>query len=327
MPAYLLKRLFGMIPLVVGISLLSFFVIHLSPGKPTEGTGEMNPKVSFEARQRMEKLYGLDQPLWTQYSRWFSRMIRFDFGTSFSDGRKVSEKFLETIPVTFAINILALFFILLIGIPVGVVAAVKKGSVFDKSSTLIMFTLFALPTFWFALVLMDLFGVKLGWLPVSGLTSLDFEYLSWPGKIMDLIRHLVLPVVVSALGSLAGISRYIRQQMNDVLGKPYILAARSRHLPEPVILFRHGLKNAMLPVISILGLSVPGLIGGSVIFETIFAIPGTGRLFFQAVMSRDYPVIMAMLVISAFLTILGNLLADIGYALADPRVRYDKQDV
>ncbi|MFA5038947.1 MAG: ABC transporter permease [Candidatus Omnitrophota bacterium] len=325
--SYLLKRLFGLIPLLIGISLMSFFVIHLSPGSPTDAAlGDLNPKVSYEARQKMEKLYDLDKPLWVQYKKWFTRILRFDFGTSLADGRPVIDKFLETIPVTLAVNGLSLLLILLFGIPAGVIAAVKKGALFDKMSAVVMFAAFALPAFWLALVLMDLFGVKLGWLPVSGLTSLDFEYFSGPQKIADLARHLALPVAVSALASLAGISRYIRNQMNDVLEKPYILAARSRNLPERVVLYKHGLKNALLPVISILGLSVPGLIGGSVIFESIFAIPGTGRLFFLSVMSRDYPVIMAMLVTTAFLTIIGSLLADLGYACVDPRIRYAAEE-
>ncbi len=323
---YILKRLILLIPLLLGITLMSFFVIHLAPGKPSDVSGELNPKVSLEVRQRLAKLYELDKPIHIQYAHWLKRLLKFDFGKSFSDGRPVLEKFLETIPITLSINLSSMILILAAGIPLGVITALKKDSLLDKTSTVFVFLTFALPTFWLALILMDLIGVKLRWLPISGITSLDFEYFPFYKKIIDLARHLILPIFVSSIGSLAGISRYMRQNMLEVLDKKYILAARARAIPEKLILYKHGFKNAILPIITILGLSVPGLIGGSVIFESIFAIPGTGRLFFTAVMSRDYPVIMAMLVFSAILTLLGNLLADIGYALADPRIRYSKHD-
>jgi peptide/nickel transport system permease protein len=319
---YLTKRIIGLIPMFLGITLLSFFIIHLAPGKPSDISGELNPKVSLEVRQRIERLYDLDKPLLIQYGRWLNRLLRFDFGQSFSDGRPVSEKFFETIPITLCINTLSLFFIFIFGIPLGIACALRKDSFFDKFSSFFVFFFIAAPTFWVALLLMDLFGVKTGWLPVSGLKSLDFEYFNKFEKVLDLSRHLMLPLFVSSLSGLAVISRYMRQGMLQVLDKKYILGARARGIPEQVILYKHGLKNALLPIITILGLSIPGLIGGSVIFESIFSIPGTGRLFFIAVMGRDYPVIMAMLVLSALLTLGGNLLADVGYALADPRIKY-----
>jgi peptide/nickel transport system permease protein len=326
MAPYILKRIYQLIPLFFGITVISFWVIHMAPGRPTDALDELNPKVSLEVRERMTKLYGLDKPLIVQYGHWLRKLLVFDFGESFADGRPVVEKFWETIPVTFTINILSMALILGLGIPLGVATAVKKGALFDKAMTTSLFLAYAAPTFWIALLAMDLFGVKLGWLPVSGLKSLDFDHLSRFQKICDMARHLTLPILISSLSGLAGITRYIDQNLTDVLAKKYILAARSRALSERVILFKHGLRNALLPVITMIGLSVPGLVGGSVIFESIFAIPGTGRLFFNAVMARDYPVIMALLVISAILTLLGNLLADIGYALADPRIKYATHD-
>jgi len=321
---FLAKKVAQMVPVLLGITIISFFVIHLAPGRPADALTELNPKVSLEVRDRLQKLYGLDRPLWVQYGDWLSRMVRMDFGASFADGRRVVPKILETLPVTLLINLASLLLILGIGVPLGALCAIKKGSWIDRSVSTILFLLFAAPTFWLALLLMDAIGVKLGWLPVFGIKSIDFAYLSWPQKFIDVARHLVLPVGISAISSLAGISRYVHQNMIQTLQQPFILACRSRGLPERLVIYRHGLRNALLPIITILGLSVPGLVSGSVIFESIFAIPGTGRLFYASVMARDYPVIMALLVLAAVLTLLGNLLADIGYGLADPRIRYPK---
>jgi peptide/nickel transport system permease protein len=178
-----------------------------------------------------------------------------------------------------------------------------------------------MPSFWLALLLMDYLGVRLGLFPIVGLQSIGHEYLGWFRQGWDIVHHLILPVFVSAFGGVAGFSRYMRSNMLEVIRQDYILTARAKGLPEAQVIYRHALRNALLPVITILGLSVPGLIGGSVIFETIFAIPGMGKLFYDGVMMRDYPLIMGILVIGAVLTLVGNLLADIGYALADPRIR------
>jgi len=321
---YILRRLLGVIPMLIGITLISFFVIHLAPGKPTTIQQSLNPKVSLEVRERLEKLYGLDKPLHIQYLSWLSRLVRFDFGRSFSDDRPVLDKILERIPLTLTINILSLVLIFLVAIPIGIRSAVKPNGLFDKSATVLVFIFFALPSFWLALLLMNLFGVQLRWLPISGIKSLDFEYLGFWGKLADLTWHLILPLFVSCIGALAGLSRYMRQNMMEALRQPYIYTARAKGLPEHKVVYKHALRNALLPVVTILGLSIPGLLGGSVIFESLFALPGIGRLFYEAVMMRDYPLIMAELVIGTVLTLLGNLLADIGYACVDPRIRYKK---
>jgi len=182
---------------------------------------------------------------------------------------------------------------------------------------------FSMPTFWLALLLMMLFGVQLGWFPVSGVTSLNHEQLSPAGKIADYAWHLTIPVLMTGLTSLAGISRYARQSMLEVIRQDYIVTARAKGLPERIVIYKHGLKNALLPIVTLMALSIPGLIGGSVIFETIFSIPGAGQLFYQAVMSRDYPLVMGELVLGAFLTLLANLIADVAYAFVDPRISYD----
>ena len=322
MGRYILKRLVMMIPVILGITVISFAVMKMAPGDPTSILTDLNPNMNEEAVNRIRAHYGLDQPWYVQYLKWLRNMLMLDFGTSFApDGRPVLDKILERIPITILINLVSMFFILIVAIPIGVLSAVKQGSFFDQTTTIIVFLGFAIPTFWLALLLMILFGVELEWLPISGIRSLDYADLSLPARVLDLAKHLVLPVFVSAFGGLAGMSRYMRSNMLEVVRQDYITTARAKGLDERTVIFRHALRNALLPVITLLGLSVPGLIGGSVIFETIFAIPGMGQLFYQSVMMRDYPTIMGILVIGAFLTLFGNLLADVSYSFADPRIR------
>jgi len=326
MLSYIIKRLLLLIPLLLGITLISFVVIHLAPGEPTDMQTQLNPQASSELQERLRAEYGLDQPLYIQYGKWLSRLVRLDFGESFAtDRRPVLDKVLERLPVTILLNVLSIVLILAVSIPLGIISAIQRNSGFDRITTILVFTGFAMPSFWLALLLMDWFGVRLGVLPVSGLKSLGYDYLSWGGQILDRISHLILPVFVSAIGGLAGFSRYMRSNMLEVIRQDYILTARAKGLSERTVIYKHALRNALLPVITILGLSVPGLIGGSVIFETIFAIPGMGKLFYDGVMMRDYPLIMGILVMGAVLTLLGNLLADICYALADPRIRHNHQ--
>ncbi len=319
---YILKRLIGMVPLLIGITIISFIVIHLAPGSPVEVESSLNPKITKETKERLKKIYGLDKPLHVQYFLWLKNIVKLDFGNSFApDHGKVIDKIKSRIGITLTINVLSMVLIFIIGIPIGVLAAINERRFLDKFLSFFVFIGFALPTFWIALLLMMLFGIKLGWLPISGIKSLNHEHLPFLLQLLDYAKHLVLPLFVSAIGGLAGISRYVRGNMVEVLKMDYIVAAKARGLSTTKIYLKHALRNALLPVITILGLSVPGLIGGSVIFESIFSIPGMGMLFYQSVMSRDYPVIMGILTIGAILTLLGNLLADIGYALADPRIR------
>ncbi|MEK6561351.1 MAG: ABC transporter permease [Nitrospirota bacterium] len=322
MVIYFIKRLLEMIPTIIGITLVSFFIIHLAPGKPTDILAELNPKITPEAREKLEKYYGLDKPIITQYGIWLKRVVKLDFGDSFStDKRPVWDKIKERLPITIIINVLSLILVILIAIPIGVSSATHQYSLYDKITTVAVFVGFAIPTFWLALLLMILFGIYLDWLPISGIRSLDYDNLSAGGKVWDLASHLILPVLLEAFGGLAGLSRYMRSNMLEVIRADYITTARAKGLSERVVIYKHAMRNALLPVITILGLSVPGLIGGSVIFETIFAIPGMGQLFYMSVMMRDYPLIMGILTIGAILTLAGNLLADVGYAVADPRIR------
>ncbi len=318
---YILKRLVGMIPVLFGITVITFFVIHLSPGKPTRLQAEMSPRMTLDAQEKIEKLLGLDKPIYVQYTDWIKRLAHFDIGRSFTDDRPVWDKIAERLPITISINLLAMLVIFLVAVPIGIISAVKENSVFDRVSTIFVFLGFATPDFWLALLLMSLFGVYLGWLPISGIKSIDFEGLNFIEKILDLGRHLMLPIFISAFGGLAGMSRYMRTSMLEVLNKDFIRTARAKGLSEKTVIYKHALRNALLPFITIIGLSIPGLIGGSVIFESIFSIPGAGKLFFEAVMARDYPLIMGELLFVAILTLLGNLLADVMYAIVDPRIR------
>ncbi len=322
MYAYISRRLLMMIPLLIGITLISFTVIHLAPGEPTDLQTQMNPQAGSDLQAKLLKQYGLDKPLHEQYLLWLGRLVQLDFGNSFAqDNRPVFEKITERLPVTILLNLLSLLVILAVALPLGVISAIRRNSFFDRASTVLVFVGFAMPSFWLALLMMDWFGVRLGLLPVSGLKSLGYEYLTFSGQLFDRISHLILPVFIAAIGGLAGFSRYMRSNMLDVVRQDYIMTARAKGLPERTVIYKHALRNALLPVITILGLSLPGLIGGSVIFETIFAIPGMGKLFYDGVMMRDYPLIMGVLVIGAVLTLAGNLLADVSYALADPRIR------
>ncbi len=320
---YIIKRIINSVPLLIGITLITFFVIHLAPGNPTFYEGALNPKIKPEAIKRLEKLYGLDKPIYIQYLTWLKRVVKADFGTSFIDGKPVTQKIMERIPVTLTINLLSLIIVLIVAIPIGIISAIKRNSLLDKSLTVFVFIGFSMPGYWLALLLMILFGIKLRILPISGLESLTAGELKGLALWIDRAKHLILPVFVSAFGGLAGFSRYMRQSMLEVLHQDYIMTAKAKGLSEFQVIKRHALKNSLLPIVTLLGLSVPGLIGGSVIFETIFAIPGMGQLFYEAAMARDYPTIMGILTIGAVLTLVGNLLADITYAFIDPRIRYD----
>jgi peptide/nickel transport system permease protein len=319
---YSLKRMLLMVPILLGITILSFTIMHMAPGGPAEAQMEFSAKASAEARERLRKLYGADQPLPKQYITWLGKFVTLDFGEAFADGRKVKDKILERLPITLTINLLSLGIVLLIAIPIGILSATHQYSSLDRFTTVFVFVGYSMPAFWLALLLIFLLGVQWGVLPISGLHSLDTEGFTGWQRLMDMANHIILPVLVSAVGGLAGLSRYMRNNMLEVMRQDYIRTARAKGLSEGVVIYKHALRNALMPVITILGLALPGIIGGSVIMEQVFGIPGMGQLMYQAVFSRDYNVAMGVLVPAAVLTMLGNFLADIGYAMADPRVRF-----
>lgn len=324
MLSYLIRRLTLMIPILIGITLICFVVINLAPGSPAALQEELSPKASPEAQEALKKLYGLDKPIHERYINWLKMVVTLDLGKSFVDGRAVKDKILERLPVTLTLNLLSLLFIFLLAIPIGIYSALKPGSLFDRALTVFVFAGFSVPTFWLALLAMIVFGVNLGLLPISGIQSIGAERLPFQERLLDWAKHLILPVTIMSISGLAGLSRYTRSSMLEVLRQDYIRTARAKGLPERVVIIRHALRNALLPIVTILGLAIPGLIGGSVIFESIFSIPGMGQLFYASAMARDYPTIMGILIIGAFLTLIGNLLADLSYFLVDPRIRVRK---
>ncbi len=303
MRKYIFKRLLQLIPLLIGVSLISFFVMHLAPGDPTALFTD--PNIDPADLVRIRANWGLDKPVIVQYFYWLGNVVRGDFGTSYMTGRPVMQEILERLPATLLLMGTTYFFTILITIPLGVFSAVKKNKWQDNLITIISFAGMATPTFWLGLMLMLLFAVKLDWLPALG--------------------NLTLPVITMVIGSLAGLTRYQRASMLEVLNQDYIRTARAKGLPERVVIFKHALRNALIPIVTILGLSLPTLFGGAFIVETIFAWPGMGRLGVTAIFQRNYPLIMGIVMFSAILILMGNLLADIGYALVDPRIRYGKK--
>jgi peptide/nickel transport system permease protein len=331
---YLIKRILWMIPMLIGISLISFFIMHLAPGDITSNEASFNPKASQESREKLRALYHLDKPIIVQYGLWLQRMLRLDFGNSFAshqkpvfwqtrdkEGNITKGMIQEALPKTLLINIVGLLITLSLAIPLGVYAARKYQLWQDRSITLFNFIGFSIPGFWLSLLLMYWLGVVNNWLPISGWTSIDYDSFDHWGKIKDHISHLIMPVVIPSVTGLASITLFVKNGMLDVLSQDYITTARAKGLNEQQVVYTHALRNALLPLITIIGLSIPGLIGGSVIAETIFAIPGMGKLFYDAVMMRDFPVVMGILTIGSALTLFGNLIADVAYAWADPRVR------
>ena len=319
---FAIRRLLLAIPLLIGITFISFVVISLAPGGPLDFLTPEDPNASAEVKQRLIQEFGLDQPVPVQYWQWLRRVVRLDLGQTFlPDGKPVLTKIGERLPITLLLNVIEMLIILGFAVPIGVLSATRQHSLYDKVTTIFVFIGFATPDFLLALLLMFLFGVQLGWLPISGLRSLSWEYLPFWQQQWDFVGHLILPIVVATFGGLAGFSRYMRQSMLEVIRQDYIQTARAKGLSEQAVIGKHALRNALLPVVTILGLSLPGLIGGSVIIESIFAIPGMGQLMVQSVFSRDYPVVMGNLVVVAALTLVANLVADIAYGLVDPRIR------
>jgi len=324
--AYIIRRLLLTIPTFIGISLITFFVIHLAPGDPAMLAlqGETMGKGASAANiAEMKHVLGLDRPLYIQYFDWMGRTIRLDFGESLKDHRKVIDKIWEALPNTLILNLISLILIYLISLPLGIISAVKQNTWLDKSITSVLFVLYSLPAIWIALLLILVFYVKLDWLPAGGLQSLeaaDYPFFPW---LWDRITHLILPVVCFTYAGFAVISRYVRSSMLEVIRQDYIRTARAKGLSERKVIYKHGLANAMIPIVTLLGLELPGLLGGSVILEQIFSWPGLGWLFFDALNARDYTTIMGLTVFTAILVLLGTLLADILYAVVDPRVHYE----
>lgn len=315
---YIFKRILQVIPLLILVSLISFFIIRLSPVDPLAEL-RLNPSISQETLNKEMKRLKLDKPIYIQYISWAKSFVKGDLGYT-SAGEKVSTKLKERIPNTLLLTGIVIFMTWVVGIPLGVLSAIKKETAFDRILTVISSIGMAIPSFFFA-ILMLIFAVKTGWFPVGGLTSYDFNEMSLLGKIVDLSKHLVLPVIVLFTISLSGLQRQMRANMLEVLDSDYVKFARAKGLSEGKVIFKHALRNAINPMITLLGFEFAGLLSGAALTEYVFQYPGLGRLILEAVMKSDINLVMASLMMGTIMLILGNLIADILLMIADPRTR------
>ncbi len=331
MRTYLAKRLLLIIPTLLGITIITFLVVQFAPGSPAEikmlaAQGEgLDPQYTAEIIEQTKKLYGLDKPLHVRYWIWLKQVVTFNFGESFKDHRQVTEKILERVPISLQLSLISIFLVYLFSVPIGVFSAVRQGSASDQAVTVILFILYSLPNFWVAMVLILLFGGGdfFDWFPVYGLNSEGAESFGLLQWLKDRAWHLVLPITCLTYAGLAYISRQQRAGMLEVIRQDYVRTARAKGLSEKVVVFKHALRNAVIPIVTLLAALLPAMLGGSVIIESIFSIPGMGKLAFESILARDYPVIMGILTISAILTLLGILLADMAYTLVDPRITFE----
>ncbi|HEY7535683.1 MAG TPA: ABC transporter permease [Thermodesulfobacteriota bacterium] len=332
MRTYLFKRLLLIIPTLLGITLITFFVIQLAPGNPVSkklqvGEGVKAEAITQDIIEQTKKLYGLDKPIYIRYWIWLKQIATLDFGRSYKDHRPVIQKIAERLPVTLCLNIISIFLVYIIAIPIGVYSATKQGTALDRAITFFLFALYSIPSFWLAMVLIYFLGGGEFWdvFPIYGILSPRAENYQFLGKALDFLWHITLPVICLTYGDLAYLSRYQRGSILEVLRSDFIRTARAKGLTESSVMFKHALRNALIPVITIVASILPAMIGGSVIIESIFSIPGIGQLGFEAVLSRDYPVIMAIATISAFLTLVGILLSDLAYVIVDPRISFERR--
>ncbi|MDP3016570.1 MAG: ABC transporter permease [Deltaproteobacteria bacterium] len=318
MARYLIRRLLYTFITLVGISVISWVIITQAPGSPIAIT--MDPKVSPKIVEQMEKNYDLDKPIYQQYFLWLKRLFTGNLH-SFKDGRPVLDKIGERIWNTLLLNLVSILIIFSLAIPLGIFSARRQYTFLDNLGTFGAYLGISIPGFWLAYLLI-LGTVKLFGYPVLGMRSFVTEDLTSLEIVMDRLWHLMLPSIILAIGGIAALSRYTRSSMLEVIRQDYVRTAKAKGLPEETVYYKHALRNALLPIVTLFGFLIPGLIGGSIIMETVFAWPGIGRLAYQAVLARDYPVVMTINTISAVLVLIGNFIADMLYAIVDPRIRY-----
>lgn len=311
------------LPLLLGITFVTFSMMHLAPGGVSAVFIDARVR-GEEERMAIIRRFGLDQPFPVRYARWLGRVLQGDFGYSLVQRRPVLELIAERIPATLQLTIPAVLVSVLVAIPIGVLSAVRQYSIADTLATLSAFIFVSTPSFFLGLVAIIIFSVELGWLPISGMSTFGLQDPTPWTVFIDRVRHLVIPAgIVLGLGFTAGLIRYVRGNMLEVIRQDYIRTAQAKGVRQRVVIWKHALRNALLPVVTILGLWFPFLLGGAVIAETISAWPGMGRLFVAAVFARDFPLVMGINMLVAVLVVAGNLLADIAYVLLDPRIRYD----
>lgn len=321
MRQYLVRRLLQTIPVLIGITILVFFIVHLAPGSPTSKM--LDPKMTAEEKARIEAKFGLDQSLPEQYVSWMGELLQGNFGYSMSYAQPVKKVMTDHMWNTFYLALFALIISLLIGIPAGIVSATKQYTAVDYGFTIFALFGISLPSFFFALLLIKGFAIDLDWFPISGMMDPGMADAPWTELVPNVMWHMILPAIVLGLGSAAGFMRYTRSSMLEVIRQDYIRTARSKGLREKVVIYKHALRNALIPVITLLGFSIPTLFSGAVLTEAIFGWPGMGTIGIRAVTDRDYQLLMGVNIFLSFLTLIGNLLADIFYGFADPRIKYD----
>lgn len=323
MTRYILSRLVQAALLLVGVSIVAFTIMLLAPGGPTDFMIESS-NLSGDDLAAIRTAYGLDKPIPVQYLNWASRIFRGDFGTSFHTGRPVLEMIMERLPATLVLNLIAMVIIYLVAIPVGIISAVKQYSIFDYAVTLITFLGQAMPAFWLALLLMYYVGLRIEGLPLSGMATYGIEYgqVGFSVWLSDRLRHMILPLSVVVLTGLAALTRFMRASMLDVIHQDYIRTARAKGLSEGRVIRKHAFRNALLPIITLFGITFSALLSGSVVIERIFSWPGVGQLAVDSILKRDYQVVMAFNLLGAFMVILGSFISDMLYLVADPRIKY-----
>jgi len=335
MVSYLIRRILGAIPLLLGILTLIFFIIHIAPGDPTARF--INPNVSPRVIEQMRHNLGLDQPLHIQYFKWLWSFIRGDFGYSFGQQQPIGQILPGVLWNTLQLTLVSLVLIFVIGMLIGIVQAVRQYSLADNVLSFVALFFYSMPSFWFALMLILVFSLNmnqyimghpgagrwLGWLqfPASGMTGVGYEYMTVPQQIGDRLKHIILPALALGIGNAAGVARYMRGSMLEVIHQDFIRTARAKGLSERAVIFRHALRNALIPIITLLGLYLPFLFSGAVLVETIFGWPGMGRAIVDAILQRDYPMVMATSFVIAAMVVIGNLVSDVMYAVVDPRIR------
>jgi peptide/nickel transport system permease protein len=325
---YIARRLLGAIPLVIGIATIVFFAVNLAPGDPTARF--LSPGMSQAVIDQMRTNFGLDEPVHVRYVKWVGAMLTGDFGYSFSHSRPVLDVLSDFLPNTLVLSAAALLVAFVLGILLGTVQAVRQYSKLDSGLSVVLLFFYSMPSFWLALMLiltMSLFARNVWelpiWFPASGMVSTEYDFLSFGGQLRDRFMHLVLPTLSLALVLTAGIARYMRGSMLEVIRQDYVRTARAKGLSERVVVFKHALRNALIPIITLVGLYIPVLFSGTIFIETVFAWPGMGRTIYDAILQRDYPLVMAGSFFFAVMVVAANLIADILYAVVDPRIRYE----
>ena len=324
MTSYIARRLFYAVFTFFGITIVTFSLIHAVPGDPIDFlTSKRMGNVTTSPKQiaALRHEYHLDEPLVVQYLYWLRGIVTLDFGRSTVDRRLVVDRIAEKLPRTFVLNSIAFLLAALIGLPVGLWSAKRSGRLLERGSSVFFFLLYSLPSFWVALLLMEWFAVRLNMFPLFGMKSDDYQLMTTAQQFADRTRHFILPVITLCYGHIAILARFTKSSLTEVIRQDFITTARAKGAGEGAVLLVHAFRNALIPLVTLLGLIVPGLISGSVIVETMFQWDGVGRLYYDAIFARDYPTVLALSVATAVVTLLASLAADILYAVADPRIR------